>query len=149
MGKAFFNIASTSLIDSLVIRIHQSSCLALTFAPVTSWIACSGMTLSTWSIRRKRSFTLYWIKWRYLIQFLRGTLHVIRTIHRMDCRQHYRGCSQHGVWWLIVRVVCLYRSQARRPNDLYLHAPTQSPVKSLRPSLLVVCPLQNSTYNQT
>jgi hypothetical protein len=38
-----------------------------------------------------------------------------------------------------VRVVCLYRSQARRPNDLYLHEPTQPSVNSLRPSLLVVC----------
>ena len=59
----------------------------------------------------------------------KGTLHVIRTIHHMGCWQHHCGCDQHGARRLIVCVVCLCRSQARRPNGRYLHTSTQSPMK--------------------
>jgi hypothetical protein len=94
------------------------SCLTLVFSPVMSWTSYSVMTLSAWSIRAKLAITFCWRILKYLIRFSYGTLHALRISHVMDCRQHYRGCSQHGVWWVIVRVVCLYRSQARRPNDL-------------------------------
>ena len=147
--RAIIEHHSNRLIDEIFARLSQSSGLTLTFSPVMSWTSFSGTTLIHRNIRANLSITFRWRKLKYLIRFSYGTLHALRISHVMDCRQYYRGCSQYGVRWLIVRVVCLYRSQARRPNDLYLHAPTQSPVKSLRPGLLVVCPLQNSTYNQT